>query len=312
MSEHFYAEQIVHDPKTQRRAEAGLFLLTIIWGVTFVIVKNSLPDIDPNTYVTIRFAFAFSVGAMISPRSLLNVNARLLRHGVVLGFLLYAGFMLQTIGLKYTTVSNSGFFTGTTVVFTPLVEVALLRRRPRWNHGTAIIIVVLGLFLLSAPDVGGINYGDVLTLCCAIVFACYMVFLSRYAPQHQLGQFTLVQLGSVAAIGALVMLIIGTGSPTWHPRLIFALIYCAMAANLLSTYAQTKLQPRTTATKAAIIFAAEPLFAALFGYLVNGEVLSVRGLWGAALIMAGLLVSEIIGANRATPVFPLDSTIAGT
>lgn len=289
----------------------GLLALTLIWGATFVIVKGALPDVSVNTYVALRFTLAAAVGALLAPRALARFNTKLFLHCALLGFLLYAGFVFQTVGLRYTTVANSGFFTGTMVVFTPLMEVVLLRRWPRWNHIAAIGVVSIGLFLLSAPDVSGINPGDILTLACAVVFALYIVLLDRYAPQHDLGAFTIYQIAAVAAIAWIVMPFI-PGQPTvWSPSLILAMLYGALLATLLTTYAQTKLQPRTTATKAAIIFTVEPLFAALFGYLVAGETMAPRGLIGAALIIGGLVISEFINASRTAPDQRLDDVAAG-
>ncbi len=304
--------QEASDPRVQRRAEAGLLALTLIWGATFVIVKQALPDVGVNTYVALRFSLAAVAGAILAPRALLRMTPRLALHCGILGILLYGGFVLQTVGLRYTTVANSGFFTGTMAVFTPLIEIALLRRWPKWNHVTAIGIVTVGLFLLSSPEVAGLNPGDVMTLGCAVVFASYIVLLDRFAPQHDLWALTIYQMAAVAVIAWIAMPFVSSPPTIWAPALWLALLYGAIMATLLTTFAQTKLQPRTTATKAAIIFTAEPLFAAFFGYVVLGETMSGRGMLGASLIIGGLLVSEFVNASRAAAERPLDDLARGT
>ncbi len=282
-----------------RRAEWALFGLTVIWGATFAVVKNALADSSVGVFLTIRFAIATLGGIALAPRALAAIDRTMLRHGAILGVLLWVGFILQTEGLRFTTVSNSGFLTGTMVVFVPLLEVAFARTLPRWNHILGVAIVTVGLYLLAAPAIGGsVNPGDVLTLGCAIVFGLYMVLLSRYAPRHDLHAFSIVQMGIVTVCGAIALpfgeearFVPGTG-------LFVALLYSAVLATLVATIVQTRNQPKTTATKAAIIFTAEPVFAAIFGISFLGEGFTLRSGFGAAAILVGLLVSELLGKDR--------------
>jgi drug/metabolite transporter (DMT)-like permease len=282
-----------------RRAEWALFGLTLIWGATFTVVKNALADSSVGAFLTIRFALATLVGIAISPRAIRHINRRMLLHGGVMGVLLYLGFVFQTEGLRFTTVSNSGFLTGTMVVFVPLFEVAVARSLPKWNHILGVAIVTLGLYLLAAPEIGeSVNRGDVLTLGCAIVFAVYMVLLSKVARLHDLHALSILQMGTVTVLGAISLPFGDTPRFDVGAGLIGALVYSAILATLVATIVQTKYQPKTTATKAAIIFTAEPVFAAAFGMALLGERLTLRNAAGAVAILAGLLVSELMGQER--------------
>ncbi len=156
------------DLKQPRRAEAILLGLTLVWGGTFVIVKTALFGVSSPAFLELRFALATIVLILIFPRKALRLNKRLIRDGLILGGFSFLGFILQTEGLRFTTASNSGFITGTSVVFTPIIQIVLEKRFPKWNHITGIAIVCVGLYFLSGHNFSTLNYGDILTLGCAI------------------------------------------------------------------------------------------------------------------------------------------------
>ncbi|HET7153570.1 MAG TPA: DMT family transporter [Candidatus Kapabacteria bacterium] len=285
-------------PDTQRRAESILLGITLIWGATFVIVKGAVAQIDPSAFLAIRFTIAALLCIAIFRKHLLPVNRAIIIDGIVLGFLFYVGFLLQTTGLKYTSASNSGFITGTVAVFTPIIQVALERRLPKWNHTTGILIVMIGLFLLSGRELGIWNEGDLMTLGCAVAFSFYIVWLDIVSQRRDFRQLTVMQLLCVAIFSFCAIPFMSSGSIVLTGSLVFALFYTAIMATVVTAPLQTKYQRFTTPSKAAIIYTAEPVFSAIFAYYILHETLEKTQWIGAGMIIAGVLVSELAGKRQ--------------
>jgi drug/metabolite transporter (DMT)-like permease len=277
------------------RGQAELFLLsvTLIWGTTFVATKLILSHISPFLYVVIRFSLASIIFAVLTWKNVRVTTVGAAQKGFFLGVLLFTGFALQTIGLEYTTASKSAFVTGMLVVFTPLCQILIEKRAPKLGNIVGVILVTAGLFFLTSPKGSEFNFGDALTLGCALCFALYIVCLDIFTKEHDAAQLTLIQFATAAVGGGLMA---GTFEHTWielHPTLIWWVLYLTVAATVVAIYVQTKYQKETTPTRAAVIFSVEPVIAAVFAYFVLGEVLGVLGILGGGLIVAGVLVSEL-------------------
>jgi len=163
--------------KIRTKAELFLFSCTVIWGGTFVIVKSGLEDSSPLQFVAIRFTIAAILFFPFVAKSLRSISRKAWEGGIVIGSLLFLGFVSQTIGLTYTTASKSGFITGLLVVFTPIFQVVIERRAPKIGNVIGVILVTVGLYLLTSPEGSEFNIGDLLTLFCAAVFGLYIVYL---------------------------------------------------------------------------------------------------------------------------------------
>ncbi|HEY4485682.1 MAG TPA: DMT family transporter [Nitrospiria bacterium] len=279
------------------RAEATLFLTTFIWGGTFVVVKLALVDVSPVLLVAARFTLAALILLAIAGRRLFPIERKMLGQGCILGFLLYLGFVLQTVGLNHTTTAKSAFITGLMVIFTPLFQLLIEKRAPKAANIAGVTIVTTGLWFLTSPAgdavTSGFSIGDALTLLCAVVFGLYIVLLGIYSMNRDVIRLTFVQLLVPAVLGWISLPLLET--PVWRttPGTLTALLYLAILANLLTLYVQTRYQRDTTPTRAAIIFTVEPLWAAILGYLVLGERMGSAAMLGGAMIIAGILVSEL-------------------
>jgi drug/metabolite transporter (DMT)-like permease len=287
----------------QHRAEFLLFLTTFIWGSTFVITKGSLEHISQLLFVLIRFGAATIILTIFFFKQVRTLTRGAFWSGTVLGVLLFAGFLAQNIGITFTTASKCAFFTGTLVVFTPIVQFIVDRRVPRLGNLLGVIFAAIGLYLLTSPTGSEFNKGDALTLVCAITFAMYIVYLGKVSDKHDRFHLTYSQLLVVALLALAGM--IGYEKPwmEFSPQLGFSLLYLMLFATLLSTWVQTRYQGDTQATRAAIIFTTEPVIAAVLAYFVRGEIIGVAGIIGGAIIVSGLMISELSDAvpwlNRA-------------
>ena len=167
------------------KAELILLLLTVLWGGTFALIKSAIVHVSPFMFVTVRFGFASLIFLPFAWKHLKGLSAQQLKDGFWIGFWFFIGFILQTIGLQYTTASKSAFITGTFVVFTPLAQTIIEGRPPSFVNTVGIGIVAVGIIFLSGGDrdimsvvteLGEtFNFGDFLTLLCAMSVDIYIV-----------------------------------------------------------------------------------------------------------------------------------------
>src|SRR5215211_2198343 len=268
-----------------------LLAVTVVWGVTFVQVKDAVAIYPLFAFLAVRFAIA---GATLAPvamgriGSLGRVGAR---AGIVLGLLLAAGYALQTAGLQRTTVSATGFITGLYVVLTPVLALALFRVRSGAAAWAGVVLATGGLALLSGVSAGSPR-GDLLVLAGAAAFALQIVLVERWAPRYD--PVALTQVEMLAALVAFLAVALALGElEAPHGATVWAaLLVTGVFASALAFLVQTWAQRRTSATRVALVFAMEPVFAGLFGYALAGDRLGWTGWLGCAVIMAGIVVAE--------------------
>lgn len=290
------------------RADLALLICTIIWGATFVAVKDALADVSVFVYVAVRFGLSAVVMAVIFWRSLRNVTLRAARAGAQIGFFLFGGYVLQTAGLKFTTPSKAAFLTGSSVLIVPIILAAFgLRRITTWIWAGAIAALA-GLYLLTIPPQGvsGLNRGDPLVFLAAIMFALHIIFVGRYVERHSVGELTFVQVAATAVLAAFFIPIFGAlhwESPhwAWTGKLIFAVLITALGSTVVGFSLQVWAQQHTSPTETAILISLEPVFALLTSWFLGRERLGPRGLFGAGLIFAGVLLAELKGPAPAAP-----------
>lgn len=278
---------------SQTKAELALLSITVIWGSTFAITKVLLGGIDPFTYIALRFGLASALFALFFWRSVKAAGFKSLSKGLILGLLLFFGFSLQTVGLQYTTASKSAFVTGLMVVMTPILQVIIERRPPKIGNIIGIGLVTVGLYFLTSPEGSEFNIGDLLTLGCAFSFALYIVYLDVFSRNRSAEGLTLAQFGFCAVSGSMIALAVEPLHLHLTTGLILGILYLTIFATIVAIYVQTKYQKDTTPTRAAVIFAVEPVIAAIIAYFALNEVIGALGVFGGGLIVAGVLVSEL-------------------
>ena len=276
-------------------AEFLMVLVAMIWGVTFVLVKDALADIGPFLFLGIRFILAFLVLALLSYKNIKKVKDSTLAAGCLLGFFLFIGYVFQTVGLQYTSSSNAGFITGVSVVLVPIMVAIKNLKMPRWQTTLTVIMAAIGLFLLSVPA-GKISlgYGDFLILICAFGFALHIVFVDHYSHRHNALAITGIQ---ILFVGILCM-IIGLLNEPWPQHFsistISAIIVTSVFATSMAFLLQNYLQKFSTPTRFAVVLTSEPVFAALAGFIWAGEILTVRAYTGAGVILLSMLISVLL------------------
>ncbi len=279
---------------TQRvKAEALLLLITLIWGATFVIVKGALNDASPLAFIAVRFlAAGILLFALVAHG---RVDREALVPGVVLGAFLGAAYLCQTTGLVYTTASKSAFITGFSVILVPVI-VVFRGSRLRAAAAAGALLGLAGLYCLVMPaGPEDVNRGDVLTLIASASFAFHIVLVGHYTRRVSFLHLVPVQVLAVGLIALLASPWASQVALRWTPRLVLALAITSILATGLAFTVQNWAQQYTAPAHTALIFALEPLFAAVVSRLVSGERLGGRVLLGSALVLSGMLVSEIWG-----------------
>ncbi len=277
---------------TTNRATAALVVAAFMFGSTFLLVQDATDDASVTAFLAVRFLFAAALLWPIARRRPSTTHE--IGHGVTAGTCLLVGFVLQTVGLRYTTSSTSAFITYLLVVFVPLITSLLGRAWPAASVVVGVVLAVLGLLLLSG-GIQGFGLGELLTLGCALAFALHIVVLGRTASRHDPIRLTFWQSLTVGAAclvpGAL------SGGYRFGAAVWLAAAFCGMGATALAFSCMVWAQRVVTEARAAIILLLEPVFAALLGY-VAGERLGVRGLLGALLILVAVLVTELVPRRR--------------
>ena len=274
----------------------AIVAVTVLWGVTFVQVKDALELYPLFAFLAVRFAIATGVLALPARARIRGVGRDGVLAGIVLGILLAAGFGLQTAGLERTTVSITGFITGLYVVLTPLLALLLFRQAIAPLAWAGVVLSVVGLALLSGIHAGSAA-GDLLVLASTVTTALQILMVERYATRYDPIALTFVEMATAFAGFLAIALALGDlGTPhgwtVWGALLVTGVFTTALA-NLIQIWAQQRI----SATRIALVFSLEAVWAGFFGYLLADDRLGLVGWGGCALILAGILVAEPAAAE---------------
>ena len=273
-----------------------LIAVTAVWGVTFVQVKDAVAIYPLFAFLAVRHMIASAVLAPVALPRIRGLGRSGLVAGTVLGALLAAGAALQTAGLERTTVTNTGFITGLYVLLTPLFALALFRTRITRELWAAVALALLGLALLAGvPSSSAV--GDLLVLLSTAAMALQIVLVERYANRYDAVALTFVEMAAVCVGCTAIALALGDLSVPHGTTVWAALIVTGVFASALAYLIQIWAQRRISATRIAIIFSLETVWAGFFGFVLDGDRLGLLGWTGCALIFVAILVAEPAAAR---------------
>lgn len=280
-----------------RKAELALLAVTVLWGTSFTAVKSGLEDASALVFIALRFSIATALlGAAYRTR--LERHEIGIRGGLYAGLCLAAGYVFQTAGLLLTTPARAAFLTATFIVLVPLLSACVYKNVPSVTEGLGVLISFLGISLFSTPEAApgsilGLSSGDLLTLACAVAYAAHMLVVGHYATRSPHATLAFTQVAVVAAVALGTFWWAETPQLRWTGRLGVALFVTAILCTAIPFAVQNWAQRHTSATRAALIFSLEPVFASITSYLVTGESLPRQALAGGALILSGILTVEL-------------------
>ncbi|MGM0845442.1 MAG: DMT family transporter [Bacillota bacterium] len=288
----------------KKRLGADLSLLSVafIWGATFVIIQNAISILPPFTFNTVRFSLAgLSLLALllIKEKGRIQLSLQSFLPGLLLGCFLFLGYAFQTFGLLYTTPAKAGFITGLSVILVPFLALMILKQKPAAASMAGAASAAFGLYLLAAGHAQSVNIGDLLVMICALGFACHIIFTDKYSKVISALQLTVIQILTVAALSLVSMLLFEdwqsslTMTTLSQPEVMTALIVTALLATSAAYFIQTSAQKYTSPARVSVILTMEPVFAALFSYLLISEELTGLAMTGCLFIFLGMLMTEL-------------------
>ncbi len=294
-------------------AEGALLIVTVFWGATFPVIKGSLQDISSMLFIAFRFSIASLLLLPIALLRLKSANIQSIKSGAILGTIMFLGFATQTIGLKFTAATKSGFLTGTAVIMIPFLQLLIEKKWPGKGTWAGTFLVMIGILFLASggdsvfsfiQDLGGnFNIGDFFTLLCAVSFAFYVIYLDIFSKKIDFMILLFMQILMCALWGYVTSIIFAGLSlepvrVEFTTNLLAGLAYTSIIATLVTTALQTKFQKGVTPAQAGIIYSFEPIFAAVAAFFLLNEKLTNFGVIGCLLIFLGLVISESFDTVR--------------
>ena len=285
--------------KTQLKADLMLVLVTLCWGVSYYLIDVSLADMGAFTLNAHRFLGAFIVIGLFFFKKLKNVNLITLKYSLLLGFILIFVYTGATFGVKYTSLSNSGFLCALSVIFTPILELIILRKRPEKKLVLAVTLSLIGIMLLTLKDDFSINMsnakGDLLCLMCGFAYAVLLIVTDKAVNRQDVQAFHIgvFQLGFTGVFMLILAFIFEKPHLPSNGTIWISVIFLSLFCTGLAFIVQAIAQQYTSATHVGLIFTLEPVFAAIVAYFMAGEVLAIQGYIGAIVMIGALFVMEL-------------------
>lgn len=282
----------------QVRADGILILVTLCWGVSYLLMDISLEELDPFTLNAFRFLGAFAIAALVSFKKIRTVNKTTLKYSLLVGFALVFVYIGATFGVKYTSLSNSGFLCALTVVFTPILAWLFFKKAPGKKLTFVVILCFIGIALLTLGDDFSINMehlkGDLLCLMCAVAYAADLLLTEKAVSHEEVDAYNLEYFSwryrrSQSDNALIVGDSAGSSDYGGLERSHLPVGFLYGVAFVLQPVAQQY----TTASHVGVIFTLEPVFAAVVAYFFAGEILSFKAYLGAALMLASIFIMEI-------------------
>lgn len=291
-----------------RLADLALLFVALMWGSTFLIVQHAVKVLPPLAFNGLRFLGAALLLALLTfvfyRSQWRDLSRAMLGHAALLGLFLFIGYTFQTVGLLYTTTSNAGFITGLSVVLVPFLSFWLLKHSISRFTWFSALLAAAGLYMLTfAGDSFTWNKGDALVFLCAIGFALHVAYTGVFAPRYPalpLASLQMAVVGMLSLIGSLMFESHGPMNETvqrlLQPEVLWALIVSIGPTSAFAFWIQTACQKFTSPSRVAVIFAMEPVFAAITGVWFGGEVLGVLAILGCVFIFGGMILAELKSA----------------
>ncbi len=280
--------------KQEHIADALLLSVTIFWGSTFIIVKKSIEMMPTFAFLSVRFWIASIMLFVIFFPKLKKINKKIIRDGSILGAMLFLSYAFQTVALEYAKASIVGFLTGLNVAIVPIFSTLLIKKIPSIYSQIGVFLSLIGVFLMSANSDFTISFGGILAIICAIFISIHIILTDKFSRQYDTYLLTIIQITVLAILSTITSL---SSEPYIIPHkinlyLVFSFIITSLFATVYAFIIQTTMQQYTTPTKTALIFTMEPVMSGVFGYLLGGEILSLRGYTGGLIILTGILIAE--------------------
>lgn len=277
-----------------KKAELYLLIVTALWGLTFPLVGAAVKEISPMNFVFVRFSLAAMVMLPFVWKDLNFLDGHTLIYAIVLGLLNLGAYSFQSMGLTTISAAESAFITAISVVLVPFLLLFFKGQTLKTWDVVSSIICLLGLYILTGAHLINLNSGELETLLCAICVAFSVIVVQMAA--HKITKFSLLVFYQIlfTALFALPFAAYQHDHLTLNHQVIFSILFCAIFATVIALYLQVKFQKFVTAYKAALIYSAEPLFACIFAWMLNGDKITPSIILGGSIIFFSMISADIV------------------
>ncbi|WP_432663101.1 DMT family transporter [Wukongibacter baidiensis] len=289
------------------KAEVIMILVVALWGVSFSLTKPILEDIEVFNFMAFRFLIG---GCLLSIMLLLlgrmKIEREQLLGGAITGAVLFLAFAFHTIGLKYTSIAKNAFIVGSNVIFVPFIATFIRKQKQTRLTWAGTYLAILGLALVTLEGrQSNINFGDLMTLVGSIILAYYIILVEEYVKKYDATVIAAIQICTVGVLSLIVSLIIETPTISLSPQAWRGMLFLGVVCTAVAYLAANIIQKYIPATKMALIYTLEPIFAALFGWIFMSEVIGLQAMIGAMLIVISvampnmdIFVKKVDGADQ--------------
>ncbi len=274
--------------------DLGLLITAFIWGSGFVAVKSALDTLSPMYIMTFRFGLATLLTSVLFYKKVININKEDLKAGIIIGLFLFSAFTTQTIGLQYTLAGKQAFLTGTNLVMVPFLFWFISKERPdKFNIFAAILMIAgIGLLTLDLNEGFSLNKGDILTLVCALLFACHIVTVGIYAKKQDPIKLTIVQFAVAFMLSALTMLFRNEPLFFIPTEGIFEVVFLGLFSTFVAYLIQNIAQKYTSPSHTALLLSLESFFGCILSVIFLGDVFSSNMIMGSIFIFMAIITAE--------------------
>ncbi|QHI71440.1 DMT family transporter [Aminipila terrae] len=273
-------------------ANLSLMIIVFIWGFSFVWLKVCAEEINEMSLMTLRFGIGFIIPFVVFIKKFRNLDFETIKHGIIIGLILFVAYLGATFGGYKTSASNAGFLVSLSVIMIPIISFVLFKQKPELNIIVSCIMAVVGVALLTFSAGMSLNTGDALCLLCALFIAFQIMYTDKVIEKVDAIAIGIIQIGVVALLSFIVTAFTGhlefpQTQIAWEALLAYGILNTACAFIV-----QMKAQQYTTPEYVGIIFAFEPAYNAVAANLFLGESLTVKAYLGGILLIISLFVAE--------------------
>lgn len=273
-------------------ADLALLVVAFLWGSGFIVTKNALDYMGPYYILFFRFSISTVLLGAFGFKRLKNASRKEIKAGVIIGLFLFTGFALQTVGLQYTEAGKQAFITATNVVMVPFAYWIIAKEKPDKIDIISAFLCFIGIGILSLDSSLTMGLGDLLTLFCAVAFACHISTTGYFAKDSDPVVITIVQYGTATIFTLIFALIFEGTNANLKSETIIPVIYMAIFLTMIAFLVQTTAQKYTSSTHVAIILSLEAVFGSILAIIFLKEAITIKLFIGCFTILISVITSE--------------------
>ncbi|QCR31914.1 DMT family transporter [Lysinibacillus sp. SGAir0095] len=277
----------------QTLANMLLIVINAFWGLSYVFMKLGLGSLQAFNIVGLRFLLAFLIAGILFYKCLMLVTRKVMISSLMLGTVLFGVFTFVTFGVSMTSASNAGFLVSLTVIFVPLINCLLVRRLPTWQIFIGLIFILTGIGLLTLKQSLTINLGDLLCIVGALLYAIFIILTGKLTKEDDPLTLGILQLGVAGVLAMICSVLFENPSLPSTSKSWIAILGLGILCSAVGFIGQTIAQKYTSSTHTGLIFALEPIFAAMFAVIFLKEVFMLKDIISCSIVILGIVIAQV-------------------